>query len=130
MRAIVLRGAADRKTTGAAMNIASNSWSIGSRCETLAPADRRAPMAVFVSACVSAQSRFTIKGQPMTPQEREPLSSLLQQMTQTQVGQKHAEADALIREAAARQPDATYLLVQRAMGLEYALQVTQAQVSR
>lgn len=66
----------------------------------------------------------------MTPQEREHLTAFLQQMTQTQVGQKDAEADALIREASARQSDAAYLLVQRAMGLDYALQATQAQVTK
>ena len=63
----------------------------------------------------------------MNPQERELLTTFLQQMSQAQAGQKDAEADALIREAVARQPDAAYLLVQRAMGLEYALQAAQAQ---
>jgi hypothetical protein len=66
----------------------------------------------------------------MTPQEREPLSAFLQQMTQMQSGQKDAEADALIREACVRQPDAAYLLVQRAMGLDYALQAAQAQTAK
>ncbi len=63
----------------------------------------------------------------MNPQEREILTTFLRQMSQAQAGQKDAEADALIREAVARQPDAAYLLVQRAMGLEYALQAAQAQ---
>jgi hypothetical protein len=66
----------------------------------------------------------------MTPQERELLTPFLQQMTQAQAGQKDAEADALIRDAFARQPDAAYLLVQRAMGLDYALQATQAQAAK
>ena len=66
----------------------------------------------------------------MTPQEREHLSAFLQQMTQMQAGQKDPEAEALIREAAARQPDAAYLLVQRAMGLDYALQATQAHAAK
>lgn len=66
----------------------------------------------------------------MTPQERELLSAFLQQVTQAQAGQKDAEAEALIREAAARQPDAIYLLVQRALGLDYALQATQAQLAK
>ena len=66
----------------------------------------------------------------MTPQERELLSAFLQQMTQARVGQKDAEADALIREASVRQPDAAYLLVQRTMGLDYALQAAQAQVAK
>ena len=66
----------------------------------------------------------------MTPQEREPLTAFLQQMTQTQAGQKDAEADALLREASSRQPDAAYLLVQRAMGLDYALQAALAQSAK
>jgi hypothetical protein len=66
----------------------------------------------------------------MTPQERELLTGFLQQMAQAQAGQKDAEADALIRAASARQPDAAYLLVQRAMGLDYALQAAQAQAAK
>lgn len=58
------------------------------------------------------------------------LGAFLQQMTQAQAGQKDTEAEALIREACARQPDATYLLVQRAMGLDFALQAAQAQVTK
>ncbi len=42
----------------------------------------------------------------MTPQERELLTTFLQQMTQAQAGQKDAEAEAMIREATAKQPDA------------------------
>jgi uncharacterized protein len=66
----------------------------------------------------------------MNPQERELLTSFLQQLAQVQAGQKDAEADALIREACARQPDAAYLLVQRSMQLEHALQAVQGQVSK
>lgn len=66
----------------------------------------------------------------MTPQERELLGAFLQQMTLAQAGPKDPEADALIREAALRQPDASYLLVQRAMGLDYALQAAQAQTAK
>jgi hypothetical protein len=66
----------------------------------------------------------------MNLQERELLTTFLQQMSQAQAGQKDAEADRLIREAVARQPDAAYLLVQRAMGLEYGLQTAQAQVAK
>jgi len=66
----------------------------------------------------------------MTPQERELLGAFLQQLTLAQAGQKDAEADALIRAACARQADAAYLLVQRAMGLEYALQNAQAQTAK
>lgn len=66
----------------------------------------------------------------MTPQERELLTTFLHQMTQAQAGQKDSEADALIREACARQPEAAYLLVQRALGLDVALQAAQAQVAK
>jgi hypothetical protein len=66
----------------------------------------------------------------MNLQEREQLSHFLQQLTQAQAGQKDAEAEALIREAGARQPDAAYLLVQRAMQLEQALQMVQSQADK
>jgi uncharacterized protein len=66
----------------------------------------------------------------MNQQEREQLSLFLRQLTQAQAGQKDAEAEALIRDASARQPDAAYLLVQRAMQLEQALQFVQAQASK
>ena len=78
----------------------------------------------------SATGRSTNKGCSMTPRERELLSAFLQQMTQAQAGQKDPEADALIREASARQPDAAYLLAQRAMVLDCALQAAQAQAAK
>ncbi len=66
----------------------------------------------------------------MNAQERELLTTFLQQMAQASAGQKDAEAEALIRAASARQPDAAYLLVQRAMQLEYALQAAQAKADQ
>jgi len=66
----------------------------------------------------------------MNLQEREQLTLFLQQLTLAQAGHKDAEAEALIRDASARQPDAAYLLVQRAMQLEQALQQTQAQAGK
>ncbi|MSQ53722.1 MAG: DUF2076 domain-containing protein [Betaproteobacteria bacterium] len=66
----------------------------------------------------------------MTPEERELLTTFLQQMAQARAEQKDPEAEALIRDAAARQPDALYLLTQRALGLDYALHATQAQVAK
>jgi uncharacterized protein len=66
----------------------------------------------------------------MTPQERELLTTFLQQMTQAQAGQKDADAEAMIREATSMQPDAVYLLVQRAMGLEYALQAAHSETAK
>ena len=71
-----------------------------------------------------------LEGIQMTPQERELLTSFLQQMTLAQAGQKDPEAEALIREASAKQPDTAYLLVQRSMGLEYALQAANAETAR
>jgi hypothetical protein len=58
----------------------------------------------------------------MNVQERDQLNLFLQQLTQVQASQKDPEAETLIREACARQPDSGYLLVQRAMQLEYAMQ--------
>jgi hypothetical protein len=66
----------------------------------------------------------------MTLQEKELLTRFLQQLIAAQAGQKDSEADALIREAVARQPDAAYLLVQRAMQLEQLLQSSQAEVQK
>jgi hypothetical protein len=65
----------------------------------------------------------------MTPQERELISTFLEQLKQTQAGQKDAEADALISAAVAAKPDAAYLLVQRAVGLDYALQAAKTDLS-
>lgn len=66
----------------------------------------------------------------MNSQERAQLSQFLQQLTQAQAGPKDAEAEALISEACARQPDAAYLLVQRALLLGQAVQAAQAQVEQ
>jgi hypothetical protein len=71
-----------------------------------------------------------LKETHMTLQERELLERFLQQMAAVRVSQKDPEAEALIREAVVRQPDAAYLLVQRAIQLEQALQGTQAQVQK
>jgi hypothetical protein len=61
--------------------------------------------------------------------EREQLSRFLQQLAQAQAGAKDTEAQALITEAVARQPDATYLLVQRCLLQDNALQTAQAQIA-
>jgi hypothetical protein len=66
----------------------------------------------------------------MTPQERQLLTTSLQQLAQTRADPKDPEADALIRDALSRQPDASYLLVQRAMGLDLALKAAQAQAEK
>ena len=66
----------------------------------------------------------------MTSQEKELLTRFLQQMIATRAGQKDPEAEALIREAVAQQPDAAYLLVQRAMQLEQLLEATEAHAQK
>lgn len=71
-----------------------------------------------------------LEGIQMTLQERELITSFLQQMTLGQAEQKDPEAEALIREASAKQPDIAYLLVQRYIGLEYALQAANAETAR
>src|SRR5438105_1250218 len=66
----------------------------------------------------------------MTPQEQQLLATFLQQLAQTKADPKDVQADALIRDALSRQPDASYLLVQRAVGLELALKTMQAQAEK
>lgn len=65
----------------------------------------------------------------MSPQETQALQDFLQQLTQVQGISKDAQADAMIQAAVARQPDAAYLLVQRALLMEQALNATKAQVA-
>jgi hypothetical protein len=66
----------------------------------------------------------------MTPQEKDLLERFLGDMVAARAGQKDPQAEALIRDAASRQPDAVYLLVQRALQLDQALQLTQAEVQK
>lgn len=65
----------------------------------------------------------------MNIQERALLTGFLQQLAQAQAGPKDAEASALIGDTLARQPDAVYLLVQRALILDGALNNAQARVA-
>jgi hypothetical protein len=65
----------------------------------------------------------------MNPQEHEMLSKLLGQLAQAQAGQKDPEAERMIGEACTRQPDAAYLLVQRTLLLEQALQSAHGQIA-
>ena len=66
----------------------------------------------------------------MTPQERDQLTQFLKQLGDARVGEKSAEAEALIRETVAKQPDAAYLLVQRSMLVEQALNAAKAQIAQ
>ena len=66
----------------------------------------------------------------MTPQEKQLLERFLADMAAARAGQKDPEAEALIREAVSRQPDAAYLLVQRALQLDQVLQIREAEVQK
>ncbi|MBS1129139.1 MAG: conserved hypothetical transrane protein [Proteobacteria bacterium] len=66
----------------------------------------------------------------MNTQERDQLNNFLSQLVAARAGQKDAEADGLIREAVARQPEATYLLVQKAFLLEQAVSNSQARIEQ
>jgi uncharacterized protein len=62
----------------------------------------------------------------MNVQERDLLNQLLKQLAEVKLTEKDAEAETLIREVASKQPDATYLLAQRVLLLEHALNVAKA----
>ena len=66
----------------------------------------------------------------MTPQEKQLLERFLADMASARAGEKDLEAEALIREAVSRQPDAAYLLVQRALQLDQVLQIREAEVQK
>lgn len=65
----------------------------------------------------------------MDPQERSQLTAFLQQLTEASTTPQDSEAGALIRAACARQPQATSLLVNRAMLLEQALANAQQEIA-
>jgi len=65
----------------------------------------------------------------MTPQETQALDAFLAQLTQARATGKDPQAAAMIADAVARQPDAAYLLVQRAMLLDHALASAKAQIA-
>ncbi|MGE5526136.1 MAG: DUF2076 domain-containing protein [Rhodospirillaceae bacterium] len=66
----------------------------------------------------------------MNAQERTLLVEFLDRLIAAQAQHKDPEAASLINEACARQPDASYLLVQRALQLEQALKITQEELKR
>lgn len=66
----------------------------------------------------------------MNIQEREQLNNFLSQLVAAHASQKEAEAEALIRDAVARQPDAAYLLVQKAILQEQALATAQSRLEQ
>lgn len=65
----------------------------------------------------------------MNPQERDQLTQFLKPLSEFKLTAKDAEAEALIAQTVARQPDAAYLLVQRAMLQDQALNAAKAQIA-
>lgn len=65
----------------------------------------------------------------MTPQEQEKLQQFLSQLKQAGGVQRDPEADAMINAAVSRQPDAAYLLVQRTLLQDQALEAAQARIA-
>ena len=65
----------------------------------------------------------------MNSQERDQLTQFLKQLGEARVGTKDDEAERLIQATVAKQPNAAYLLVQRAMLVEQALNVAKAQIA-
>lgn len=65
----------------------------------------------------------------MNRSERDELLQFLQPLLRTRATDKDFAAETLILEQCARQPDALYLLVQRAIALEAALQAARARIT-
>lgn len=65
----------------------------------------------------------------MTPQERDLVTGLLDRLASAPPQQKDPEAEALIRAAVQRNPDAAYLLVQSTLVQDFALQEAQKRIS-
>lgn len=66
----------------------------------------------------------------MSPQENQLLQNFLQQLAEVKLTAKDPEVAALIAHASAAQPDAVYLLVQRALLQDQAMQVAQQQIAQ
>jgi len=66
----------------------------------------------------------------MTPQEQQLLDDFLQRLAATGGVMKDPQADALIRQRLAGQPDALYLLVQRSLLQQQALENAKAQIAQ
>ena len=65
----------------------------------------------------------------MSPSDSQTLQDFLGQLVQARGIHKDPEADALVQRAVARQPDAAYLLVQRALLMEQALESARARIA-
>lgn len=66
----------------------------------------------------------------MTPQEQQLIEDFLQRLVNAGPVAKDAQADALIRQRLAGQPDALYLLVQRSLLQQQALENAKAQIAQ
>ncbi|MEB0029684.1 DUF2076 domain-containing protein [Undibacterium sp. RTI2.1] len=66
----------------------------------------------------------------MSPSEIQLLQTFLTQLVQTQALNKDQQAQSMIADAIARQPDAAYLLVQRSLLLEQAVTNAQSQIAQ
>ncbi|MEO2216409.1 DUF2076 domain-containing protein [Chromobacterium vaccinii] len=66
----------------------------------------------------------------MTPQETQALQNFLNQLVQVRGMVKDPQANAIITQAAAQQPDAVYLLVLRCMQQDQALNAANAQIAK
>jgi uncharacterized protein len=66
----------------------------------------------------------------MTPQEQTLLDDFLQRLAAVNGVTKDAQADALIHQRLANQPDAVYLLVQRCLLQQHALDAAKAQIAQ
>jgi hypothetical protein len=69
------------------------------------------------------------EGQDMTPDERTLLTNFLNELVATRGIAKDQEADAMIRQALAANPDASYLLVQHAIVADQSLHAAQARIA-
>lgn len=65
----------------------------------------------------------------MNTQEYQALEDFLHQLVQARAGTKDPQAEAMIRDATERQPDAAYLLVQRTLLLDRALSAAKQQIA-
>jgi hypothetical protein len=65
----------------------------------------------------------------MDPQERKMIEDLAGKLAQTQLGQKDAEADSLIRQQIGALPDSLYMLVQTVLVQNLALEQAKAQIA-
>jgi len=80
--------------------------------------------------CLPALGRSPPPGTGMTPQEQQLLEDFLARLRSAGAVAKDPQADALIRDRLAGQPDAAYLLVQRTLLLEHALENAKAQIAQ